>query len=159
MVGMKVLFRRSDGKVMGDQALSRDAQPVDKRISALAMAIQNYAPQFGSAKDPVNFAGMIARDRQDGDMAAVDWDAGKDGLLLDAREPVELALETVPGALNIPLGEAIRDDAGEGGWQISRKPIQFSQLVQHRRPDLLPPVRMEMRAPGDGRHRQVAGWP
>ena len=46
---------------------------MDKRISALAMAIQMgatiydleeaelcYAPQFGSAKDPVNFAGMVA---------------------------------------------------------------------------------------------------
>jgi NADPH-dependent 2,4-dienoyl-CoA reductase/sulfur reductase-like enzyme/rhodanese-related sulfurtransferase len=125
MVGMKVLFRKSDGKVLGGQALSRDAQAVDKRISALAMAIQMgatiddlaeaelcYAPQFGSAKDPVNFAGMVARDMQDGDMPVVHWDAEDDGLLLDVREPVELALENVPGALNIPLGQ-LRARLGE----------------------------------------------
>lgn len=118
MIGFKVLFRKSDGKVLGGQALSRDATSVDKRISALAMAIQMgatiddlaeaelcYAPQFGSAKDPVNFAGMVARDIMDGDMPIAHWDEPDDGFLLDVREPIELAVENVPGALNIPLGE------------------------------------------------------
>jgi NADPH-dependent 2,4-dienoyl-CoA reductase/sulfur reductase-like enzyme/rhodanese-related sulfurtransferase len=125
MVGLKVLFRKSDGKVLGGQALSHDAMGVDKRISALAMAIQLgatiddlaeselcYAPQFGSAKDPLNFAGMVARDILDGDMPIVHWDARDDRFLLDVREPVELALENVPGALNIPLGQ-LRGRLGE----------------------------------------------
>lgn len=125
MVGLKVLFRKSDGRVLGAQALSHDAAGVDKRISAIAMAIQMgatiddlaetelcYAPQFGSAKDPLNFAGMVARDILDGDMPVVHWDAPEDGFLLDVREAEELAVEQVPGALNIPLGE-LRARLGE----------------------------------------------
>ena len=75
MLGLKFIFRKSNGQVLGAQALGEDGPAVDKRISALAMAIQMgatiydleeselcYAPQFGSAKDPVNFAGMVAAD-------------------------------------------------------------------------------------------------
>jgi len=64
-----------------------------------------YAPQFGSAKDPVNFAGMVAADVVRGDMPIVHWEDMGDGFLLDVRQPVELVLENVPGALNIPLGQ------------------------------------------------------
>ena len=34
-----------------------------------------YAPQFGSAKDPVNFAGMIASGVLRGDMPISPWDS------------------------------------------------------------------------------------
>ena len=33
------------------------------------------------------------------------WDAMDEAFLLDVREPVELAVESVPGAVNIPLGQ------------------------------------------------------
>jgi NADPH-dependent 2,4-dienoyl-CoA reductase/sulfur reductase-like enzyme/rhodanese-related sulfurtransferase len=115
-VAMKVLFRKSDGRLLGAQAASEDGPAVDKRISALAVALQMgatiydleeselcYAPQFGSAKDPVNFAGMIAADVVRGDMPLAHWEALGDGLLLDVRQPAELAVESVPGAVNIPL--------------------------------------------------------
>ena len=32
------------------------------------------------------------------------WSTAKDGFLLDVRHPIELAVENVPGAVNIPLG-------------------------------------------------------
>jgi rhodanese-related sulfurtransferase len=125
MIGLKVIFRKSDGKVLGAQALGVDGPAVDKRISALAMAIQLgatiydleeselcYAPQFGSAKDPVNFAGMVAGDILRGDMPLVHWGENDGALLLDVREPVELAVESVPGAVNIPLGQ-LRAKLGE----------------------------------------------
>lgn len=115
-IAMKVLFRKSNGRLLGVQALGKDG--VDKRISALAMAIQMgatiydleeaelcYAPQFGSAKDPVNFAGMIAADVLRGDMPLSHWDDADGDYLLDVREPAELAVENVPGAVNIPLGQ------------------------------------------------------
>jgi NADPH-dependent 2,4-dienoyl-CoA reductase/sulfur reductase-like enzyme/rhodanese-related sulfurtransferase len=118
MIGLKVLFRKSDGKVLGAQALGADGPAVDKRISALAMAIQMgatvydleeaelcYAPQFGSAKDPVNFTGMVAANILRGDMPVSHWDPTDDAFLLDVREPVELAVESVPGAVNIPMGQ------------------------------------------------------
>jgi hypothetical protein len=57
---------------------------VEKRIDALAMAIQMgatvydleeaelcYAPPYGSAKDPVNFAGMVPADVLRGEHAAL----------------------------------------------------------------------------------------
>ncbi len=115
-VAMKILFRRSDGRLLGAQALGQEG--VDKRISTLAMALQMgatvddlaeaelcYAPQFGSAKDPVNFAGMVARGVLDGDMPLSHWADTSEAFLLDVRQPVELALESVPGAVNIPLNE------------------------------------------------------
>jgi NADPH-dependent 2,4-dienoyl-CoA reductase/sulfur reductase-like enzyme/rhodanese-related sulfurtransferase len=125
MLGLKVIFRKSDGRLLGAQALGEDGPAVDKRISSLAVAIQMgatiydleeaelcYAPQFGSAKDAVNFAGMVAADVLRGDMPLAHWDATKGGFLVDVREPVELVVERVPGAVNIPLGQ-LRSRLGE----------------------------------------------
>jgi rhodanese-related sulfurtransferase len=115
-IAMKVLFRKSDGRLLGAQALGEDG--VDKRISSLAALIQMgatvydleetelcYAPQFGSAKDPVNFAGMVAAGVLRGDMPITHWDSARSEFLLDVREPFELAVENVPEAVNIPLGQ------------------------------------------------------
>jgi NADPH-dependent 2,4-dienoyl-CoA reductase/sulfur reductase-like enzyme/rhodanese-related sulfurtransferase len=115
-IAMKVIFRKSNGRLLGGQALGEDG--VDKRISTLAIAIHMgatiydleeaelcYAPQFGSAKDPVNFAGMVAADVLNGDMPLSHWDSAEKGFLLDVREPMELAVENAPGAVNIPLGQ------------------------------------------------------
>ena len=115
-VAMKILFRKSDGRLLGAQALGQEG--VDKRISTLAMALQmggtiddlaeaelSYAPQFGRATDPANFAGMVARGVLAGDMPLGHWADTGDAFLLDVRQPAELALENVPGALNIPLSE------------------------------------------------------
>ncbi len=125
MLALKVLFRKSDGRLLGAQALGEDGPAVDKRISALAMALQMgatvydleeaelcYAPQFGSAKDAVNFAGMVAADVLRGDMPLAHWNAASGAFLLDVREPIELAVESVPGAVNIPLGQ-LRSRLGE----------------------------------------------
>ena len=125
MLGLKFIFRKSNGKVLGAQALGEDGPAVDKRISALAMAIQMgatvydleetelcYAPQFGSAKDAVNFAGMVAANVLRGDMPVSHWDSLDGAFLLDVREPVELVVENVPGAVNIPMGQ-LRSRLGE----------------------------------------------
>jgi len=122
-IALKVLFRKSDGRLLGAQAIGEDG--VDKRISTLAMALQMnatiydleeaelcYAPQFGSAKDPVNFAGMVAADILRGDMPLVHWCATDGGFLLDVRQPEELAVEQVPGTVNIPLSQ-LRSRLGE----------------------------------------------
>jgi NADPH-dependent 2,4-dienoyl-CoA reductase/sulfur reductase-like enzyme/rhodanese-related sulfurtransferase len=125
MIGLKVLFRKSDGRLLGAQALGTDGPAVDKRISALAIAIQMkatiydleeseicYAPQFGSAKDPINYAGMVAGDVLRGDMPLAHWADTGGAFLLDVRNPVELVLESVPGAVNIPLPQ-LRARLGE----------------------------------------------
>jgi NADPH-dependent 2,4-dienoyl-CoA reductase/sulfur reductase-like enzyme/rhodanese-related sulfurtransferase len=122
-IAMKVIFRQSDGRLLGVQVLGEDGVP--KRIDAFAMAIQagmtiydleevelSYAPPFGSAKDPVNFAGMVAADIVRDDMPIVHWDAVDGDYVLDVRNPPELAVESVPGAVNIPLAE-LRSRLGE----------------------------------------------
>jgi NADPH-dependent 2,4-dienoyl-CoA reductase/sulfur reductase-like enzyme/rhodanese-related sulfurtransferase len=114
MLAIKVLFRKSDGRLLGAQVLGEDGVP--KRIDSFAMAIQMgctvydleeselcYAPPYGSAKDPVNFAGMVAANILRGDMPVCHWNSLDNGFLLDVRNPPELAVESVPGALNIPL--------------------------------------------------------
>jgi len=115
-LAMKIIFRKSDGHLLGAQVVGQDG--VDKRIDALAMAIQLgatvydleeaelcYAPQFGSAKSPVNFAGMVAAGVLRGDLHVSHWNDGDTGFLLDVRHPEEIAIEDVPGAVNIPLHE------------------------------------------------------
>jgi len=122
-IAMKVLFRKSDGRLLGAQALGEDG--VDKRISALAGLLQMgatvydleeselcYAPQYGSAKDPVNFAGMVAAGVLSGDMPISHWPDTSDGVILDVREPFELAVENVEDTINIPLGQ-LRDRLDE----------------------------------------------
>lgn len=122
-LAMKVLFRKSDGRLLGAQAVGLDG--VDKRIDTFAMALQLgatvydleecelcYAPQFGSAKSPVNFAGMVAADVLRGDMPLSHWSASDKAFLLDVRLPEELEVESVPEAVNIPLDQ-LRSRLGE----------------------------------------------
>jgi NADPH-dependent 2,4-dienoyl-CoA reductase/sulfur reductase-like enzyme/rhodanese-related sulfurtransferase len=123
MLAIKVLFRKSNGRLLGAQLLGEAG--VAKRIDSFAMAIQmgctiydleeselSYAPSFGSAKDPVNFAGMVAADIVRGDMPICHWSAVDGEFLLDVRNPPELAVEVVPGAVNIPLPQ-LRARLGE----------------------------------------------
>ena len=112
-IATKVLFRKTDGLLLGAQMLGEDGVP--SRINAFAMAIQAgltvydleeselaYAPPFGSAKDPVNFAGMVAVDILRDDMPICHWAAVDNGLLLDVRQPAELKVEQVAGRSQHP---------------------------------------------------------
>jgi len=124
---LKLLFDPRDGKVLGAQAVG--TKGVDKRIDVLAVAIRAgmtvydledlelcYAPPYGSAKDPVNYAGFVAANVLRGDVKLCHVPhvlAPTEGqLLLDVRTPGEMALGTIPGALNIPVDE-LRDRLGE----------------------------------------------
>jgi NADPH-dependent 2,4-dienoyl-CoA reductase/sulfur reductase-like enzyme/rhodanese-related sulfurtransferase len=128
-ISLKLIFSRKDGRVVGAQAIGKEG--VEKRIDVISMAIQKnatvfdleeaelcYAPQFGSAKDPVNIAGMIAANILRGDVHIAHWDALGDALeknrtfVLDVRNPSEYRLDHIEGAVNIPLNE-LRDRMGE----------------------------------------------
>lgn len=124
-IHLKLLFDPQDGRILGAQAVGEEG--VARRIDVIAMAIQMgatvhdleeaelcYAPQFGSAKDPVNVAGMIAGNVLRGDLPLARWEhvGQTDALILDVREPHEVASGAVPGAVNIPLN-ALRDRVGE----------------------------------------------
>ena len=76
-----------------------------------------YAPPFGSAKDPVNIAGYVASNIQNGSMQAFYWhDVDQidpsSSILLDVRTEYEFRKGTLKGAINIPL-DSLRDRLNE----------------------------------------------
>lgn len=122
---LKLLFDKTNGKILGMQAVGEEG--VEKRVDVVAMAIQlggtvmdleeaelSYAPQYGAAKDPVNLAGMIASNVMRRDLTLADWNAlEKDGkIVLDVRDEAEFNASHVPGSVNIPLNQ-LRKRLGE----------------------------------------------
>ena len=116
-IHLKLLFRKTDGRILGAQGVGEE--DVARRIDAIAMALQKggtvfdleeaelcYAPQFGGAKDAVNFAGMIAADVLRGDMPTVHWSEPDEAgtVYLDVRELGEFAAGHVRDAVHVPLG-------------------------------------------------------
>ena len=119
---LKVLFDPESGSLLGAQAVG--GAGVDKRIDMLAVAIQAgmtvfdleevelaYAPQYGSAKDPINMAGFVAAGMLRGEHPQVDIEtiiaapANQRPFVLDVRTPHEFAAGSIPGAVNIELDE------------------------------------------------------
>jgi NADPH-dependent 2,4-dienoyl-CoA reductase/sulfur reductase-like enzyme/rhodanese-related sulfurtransferase len=126
-ISLKLLFDPEDGAILGAQAVGPSG--VDKRIDVLSVAIRAgltvedlseqelaYAPPYGSAKDPVNYAGFVAANLRRGDMAVCHSEdilaATGDQIVLDVRTPAEVENGTIPGARNIQLDE-LRDRLGE----------------------------------------------
>lgn len=122
-LAIKLLFDQK-GRLLGAQVVGGDG--VDKRIDVLATAMKHgltvydledlelaYAPPYGSAKDPVNFAGMVAANVLRGESTAVSpEEIPADAWLLDVREPAETDLGTIGAAKLIPLG-SLRSRLGE----------------------------------------------
>ncbi len=116
---MKVLFDPQTGKLLGAQVIGKDG--VDKRIDVFATALKAgmtvhdlenielaYAPPFGSAKDPINLAGMIAEHIIHGEVKNCQWHEisslnPEKTLVLDVRDDDEREEGFIPGSLHIPL--------------------------------------------------------
>ncbi len=120
-ISLKFIFRKDDGRIFGAQAVGQKG--VEKRIDVIAMAIQKgatvfdleeaelcYAPQFGSAKDPVNMAGMIAANVLRGDAHLAHWEMVEesDAMMIDVRDPDEYKQDHLDEAVNIPIDELRR---------------------------------------------------
>lgn len=105
------------GKLLGSQIVG--SKGVDKKIDILATAMRNnltvsdlaelelaYAPPYSSAKDPINFAGFIGENILEGKSEVVHSESiPKDAYLVDVRDEDEFAMGSIPGAVNIPLGQ------------------------------------------------------
>jgi NADPH-dependent 2,4-dienoyl-CoA reductase/sulfur reductase-like enzyme/rhodanese-related sulfurtransferase len=120
-IALKILFAPDTGRLLGGQAVGREG--VDKRIDVLATALKGgmtvhdlaelelaYAPPYGSAKDPVNLAGMAAQNVVTGDVGLAQWHellAPTDGqfLVLDVRRADERAQGSIPNSVHIPLDQ------------------------------------------------------
>jgi NADPH-dependent 2,4-dienoyl-CoA reductase/sulfur reductase-like enzyme/peroxiredoxin family protein/rhodanese-related sulfurtransferase/TusA-related sulfurtransferase len=120
-IAMKMLYNPENGEIYGAQGVGMEG--VEKRIDVLATAISAhlkvtdltdldlaYAPPYSSAKDPVNMLGYVAENLLQGKVSTVQWNevdkkTEQGEFLLDVREPAEVELGAIPGAVNIPLGE------------------------------------------------------
>ncbi len=119
-LALKVLYHAQTGKLLGAQCVGQEG--VDKRVDVLAVAMQSgltveelvdlelcYAPPFGSAKDPVNMAGMIGDNIRAERVRTAQWsevaELSKTMQLIDVRDDAEVQRGTIPGALPIPLNQ------------------------------------------------------
>lgn len=148
-IHMKLLYDTTDGRILGAQALGESG--VARRIDVISSFIQMggtvydleeaelcYAPQFGSTKDPVNLAGMIAANHLRGDHPLAKWeelvdthaqvvedqddasrllslilhDPSQQAQIVDLRTPAEFQRKHIEGAVNIPL-DSLRDRLDE----------------------------------------------
>ena len=127
-MSLKLVIDAENDAILGAQGVGGTG--VDKRIDVIATAMRGgltasdladlelaYAPQFGSAKDPVNMLGFIAENMRDGLSETVQWhevenEVGEGVQLIDVRTPAEYARGTVDGAVNIPVDD-LRERIGE----------------------------------------------
>lgn len=120
-LAMKVLFDKSDGRILGAQIIGEEG--ADKRCDVLAVAIRAgmksadltelelcYAPPYSSAKDPVNMTGYVIENILGGKVKNFHWDElhkldPKEVTLLDVRDRYEFAFGRADGFKNIPLDQ------------------------------------------------------
>lgn len=123
-MALKLLVDPETDQILGAQGVGHDG--VDKRIDVIATAMAGgllasdladlelaYAPQFGSAKDPVNMLGYVDRNAAEDVTPSIQWhelasamEAG--GFLVDVRSASEHRAGSIPGATLIPVDD-LRD--------------------------------------------------
>lgn len=117
----KLIFEVPTGRVLGAQAIGRGN--ADKRVDVIATLIKFngtvydladlelcYAPPFGTAKDVVNHAALVATNLLQGTFKQVYVHEVRDlvesgAYIIDVREEDEYELSHIKGAKNVPLSQ------------------------------------------------------
>ena len=120
-MSIKLLIDAATDAILGAQIVG--GAGVDKRIDVLAVAMAAgmtasaltrlelaYAPQYASAKDPINQLGYVADNLAQGTSVNLQWhelEAARaaGAVLVDVRSAGEFAAGSIPGALNVSLDE------------------------------------------------------
>lgn len=118
---LKVVYEYPTGKVLGAQGISK-GNPV-KNVNVIATVISMggyledlkdlelcYAPAFSTAKDAVNFAGIVALNYLQGDYEQVSMTCVRElvtqkAVIIDVRDKKVFDDAHIKGAINIPLDE------------------------------------------------------
>lgn len=126
-MALKLIVDPETDLILGAQAVGEEG--VDKRIDVIATAMSagltatdlidlelSYAPQFSSAKDPVNMLGYVNENRASGE-ETVQWHEldslmEQGWILVDVRTPAEVSRGQIPGSRPISLDE-LRDHISE----------------------------------------------
>jgi NADPH-dependent 2,4-dienoyl-CoA reductase/sulfur reductase-like enzyme/rhodanese-related sulfurtransferase len=132
-LAMKLIVDEQTDRILGAQAVGESG--ADKRIDVIATAMAGgltasaladlelaYAPQFASAKDPVNMLGYVADNLASGEQS-VQWHElparQADGwILVDVRTDEENAAGAIPGSRLIPLDELRSHAEGLRGERV-----------------------------------------
>lgn len=133
-MSMKLLIDADTDRILGAQIVGGEG--VDKRLDVIAVAMSAgltasalsqlelaYAPQYGSAKDPINMLGYVAENTASGATRTLQWhelDAALEAgaILVDVRAPAEHAAGAIPGAVNVPLDELRARHSELGGRAV-----------------------------------------
>lgn len=124
---LRLAFQSGNGRLLSAQIVGRVG--VDRRIDILSTALHvgmsvfdlehlelSYAPQYGSARDPVNVVAMTASNLLRGELKLVspcELDAHlKDWQIIDVRPPKSFAEGHLQSARNIPIDSLRKSLAG-----------------------------------------------
>ena len=120
-MSLKLLVDPDTDAILGAQGVGENG--VDKRIDVIATAITGgitasqladlelaYAPQFASAKDPVNMLGYINRNLHEGLTETIQWNELDEAVaagatIIDVRTAGEHKAGKIPGSVLIPLDD------------------------------------------------------
>lgn len=120
-VHLKLVVDADTDAILGAQGVGGEG--VDKRIDVIATAmraglkasdLQNlelaYAPQFGSAKDPINFLGFVNDNAVNGENLVQwheleDFMADENNVVIDVSTAEEYAEHGIDGTINAPVDE------------------------------------------------------
>lgn len=120
-LALKLVYDLETGEILGAQGVGGEG--VDKRIDVIATAMRGgitapeladlelaYAPQFGSAKDPVNMLGFVAENLMSGLSENIQWHELATALdegatVIDVRTAAEHGAGSIPGSINIPVDD------------------------------------------------------
>ena len=120
-ISIKLIYEKGSGKILGAQVIG--IKGIDKFIDVIATTIKfggkledlaelelAYAPPFSSAKSPINMAGFVGLNLEEGLVEQIvmedlkNYDKNKQ-IILDVREEVEVATGKIDNSINIPLSE------------------------------------------------------
>ncbi|TFB73896.1 CoA-disulfide reductase [Cryobacterium flavum] len=120
-MSIKLLIDAESDAILGAQIVGGSG--VDKRIDVLAVAMAAglsasaltrlelaYAPQYASAKDPINQLGYVASNLAEGTSVNLQWHElaaarAHGAVLVDVRSAGEFAAGSIPDALNVSLDD------------------------------------------------------
>ncbi|TFD65036.1 FAD-dependent oxidoreductase [Cryobacterium sp. Hb1] len=133
-MSIKLLIDTESDAILGAQIVG--GAGVDKRIDVIAVAMAAglsasaltrlelaYAPQYASAKDPINQLGYVADNLARGTSVNLQWHElaaarAAGAVLVDVRSAGEFATGSIPGAINLSL-----DDLRERLVELPRAPL------------------------------------